>query len=324
MQKRDRLIRFNLQKHGLLVLVGLGFILYWQKATEWYLLLQLKPIAIWLLSNLKTAIKTSMTEVIFNPIFYGMTAAILLLERLFPVEPKQKTFSIGLLQDSIWLLGSFVMRFCWIAPCTMGIDWLYTKLLGNWGINLPQLLALPDWLRFILSIIFADFVTWLSHLLMHQHSFLWRFHVIHHSQAQLNLFTSLRVHPGEMLLRYPILVLPWYLFAIPYPGQMYYIFFYNWYGRFCHSGIRCNMGWLKHIFVTPQYHRVHHSIELRQHNQNYGSLLTVWDFLFGTQHHNTQDYPETGIDDPQFPIAQKFTLPSVVRTYWAQILYPFH
>ncbi len=323
MKVRDR-FEMPSREQGFILLVGLVCIgLFWQKATGWAVFPQLQPVASWLSSALKTAVQTSIAEVWLNPVFYAMTAAILLLERRFPVRLRQKTFSIGFLQDSIWLMGDFVIKSSLLIQYVKGLNGFYLQFLSDWKLNLPMLLHLPSWLSLILSIVVSDLLAWLAHFLLHQHPLLWRFHAVHHSQKELNLFTDLRFHAGEALITYPLLLFPMYLLLIPLPFQGYYLLFRIWYARLYHARIRSNFGWLKYILVTPQSHCVHHSIEPRQYNQNYGVIFSIWDFLFRTQYKNYDDYPETGVDDPRFPIEQKFNLLSVLKTYWAQQLYPF-
>ncbi len=329
---RDRRMPLNALVLGALLLVGTALSV-WAKpplakpAGDFLPQLALPPlpaIAEGLFGALRLSLSKSRAEVWLNPLFYGMTAAILLLERRWPVHPQQRILSLGLLQDAVWLLGDFVIKYCFLIQYAKGLNWFYSQFLRGWQVNLPQLLHLPGWLVFVFAIVFTDFLSWLAHFLLHQHPWLWRFHAVHHSQREMNLFTDLRFHFGEALIAYPLLILPMRLLHISLPYQGYYLIFRVWYARFYHANIRTNLGWLKYILVTPQSHRVHHSIEPRQYNQNYGVLFSCWDYLFKTQYPDTHVYPPTGIDDPHFPIAQKFNLPSVLKTYWAQQLYPFY
>ena len=98
----------------------------------------------------------------------------------------------------------------------------------------------------------------------------------------------------------------------------------HWHTRMYHSNIRTNLGWLRYIFVTPQSHRVHHSIEPRHHDTNFGLTFSLWDQLFGTQYRGYDEYPATGIDDEGFPSEQvgKEKL-GVVRRLVSQLMYPF-
>jgi len=96
-----------------------------------------------------------------------------------------------------------------------------------------------------------------------------------------------------------------------------------WYARFLHANVRVNLGPLRHVIVSPQYHRLHHSLEARDIDMNYAGTFAFWDRMFGTQVPDSDRYPETGIHDPSFPRARSRTPLAVLRAYWAQTLYPF-
>ena len=87
--------------------------------------------------------------------------------------------------------------------------------------------------------------------------------------------------------------------------------------------IKSNFGPLRYIFVTPQSHRVHHSIEPEFFDLNYGVTLCVWDRLFGTHSHTDHAYPETGIKDPSFPLETKYKASSMPIVLLRQLFYPF-
>jgi sterol desaturase/sphingolipid hydroxylase (fatty acid hydroxylase superfamily) len=77
------------------------------------------------------------------------------------------------------------------------------------------------------------------------------------------------------------------------------------------------------VLVTPQSHRVHHSVESEHRDQNFGAIFSIWDFMLGTQCRTFTVYPETGIADAAFPGEQKMGLRSLILTPLAQLLYPF-
>jgi sterol desaturase/sphingolipid hydroxylase (fatty acid hydroxylase superfamily) len=96
----------------------------------------------------------------------------------------------------------------------------------------------------------------------------------------------------------------------------------RWYTRFYHGNIRTNLGPLRYVLVTPQSHRIHHSIEPRHLDTNFGALFSIWDRLFGTQYRGHDEYPETGIADAAFPHEAKGDLRSLLVTPLAQMAYP--
>jgi sterol desaturase/sphingolipid hydroxylase (fatty acid hydroxylase superfamily) len=88
-----------------------------------------------------------------------------------------------------------------------------------------------------------------------------------------------------------------------------------WYTRLYHANIRSNFGPLKHVLVTPQSHRIHHSIEPRHQDRNFSVILTVWDRLFGTLYPSYDEYPQTGVADVEFGTG--------LRGLLAEFAYPF-
>jgi len=79
---------------------------------------------------------------------------------------------------------------------------------------------------------------------------------------------------------------------------------------------------LHYILVTPQSHRVHHSVEERHFEKNFGSLFCIWDFIFRTQYWEFSEYPETGINDPDFPYEQSDGIKDLLLTPFHQMFYP--
>jgi sterol desaturase/sphingolipid hydroxylase (fatty acid hydroxylase superfamily) len=80
---------------------------------------------------------------------------------------------------------------------------------------------------------------------------------------------------------------------------------------------------LRYLLVTPQSHRVHHSLEIEYRDQNFGAIFSVWDFILGTQCTNFEIYPETGITAEAFPHQPAKGLKSLLLTPLFQLLYPF-
>lgn len=271
--------------------------------------------------QLKQTLYSIRADIFFNPLFYGMTLGILLLEWRFPAKPEQPLFSLGFWQDAVWLLCTFLVTGFLINPYIELMLWFHTQVLHGFTIPLFQI-PLPGVVRFGLALLIGDFLVWLSHLVVHKVPFFWQFHAIHHSQRQLNLFTSLRMHGLDILFNIIVNTPPLILLAVPSRGQ-YYVLFRLWYSRLYHANIKSNFGFLRYILVTPQSHRVHHSIEPRHYDHNFGLIFSIWDQAFGTQYRGYNEYPDTGIDDRRFPLEFQANPVALLRTYWAQWAYPF-
>jgi sterol desaturase/sphingolipid hydroxylase (fatty acid hydroxylase superfamily) len=97
----------------------------------------------------------------------------------------------------------------------------------------------------------------------------------------------------------------------------------SWYTRVYHGNIRSNYGVLKYILVTPQSHRIHHSIEERHWGKNLGTYFTIWDRLFGTLYPHYDEYPATGIPDGRFPCEKSLNPLHLAGNFVRQFFYPF-
>lgn len=153
----------------------------------------------------------------------------------------------------------------------------------GWG--LFNALAVPLGTATVLSVVLLDFAIWAQHLVSHKVPLLWRLHQVHHADVDIDVTTALRFHPVEIGLS--MLYKVAWVMALGAPAVAVLIFevLLNACAMFSHSNIALP-GWLDRILrtllVTPDMHRVHHSVLRREHDSNYGFNLSIWDRLFGT------------------------------------------
>ena len=134
------------------------------------------------------------TQVYLNPWFFAGVTALLLIERARPAIRDQKVLSWGLFDDFCWFNLDLVFNVA-ALPAFVGLVNLgYDKLTG--GFSFGFVAGWPIWLRVAFSLLVYDFLQWVHHFVRHKVAWLWSFHVIHHSQTEMNLFTDLRVHFG--------------------------------------------------------------------------------------------------------------------------------
>lgn len=149
----------------------------------------------------------------------------------------------------------------------------------------------------LLLLLTSDFATYWVHRLHHELHWLWPFHSVHHSAETMTPLTLYRKHPiYDMLGRFVhsgLLGLLQGILLGLFVGEMSMIkiagingayFLFNIVGaNFRHSHVWVSYGRvLEHIFISPAQHQIHHSIEVRHHNKNYGEVLAIWDLMFGT------------------------------------------
>jgi sterol desaturase/sphingolipid hydroxylase (fatty acid hydroxylase superfamily) len=153
------------------------------------------------------------------------------------------------------------------------------------GIGLLNNVAWPEWVKIVLALVALDLAIWAQHLASHKIPILWRLHKVHHADRDIDVTTAVRFHPVEIALSMLwkiVVVVP--LGASPLAVFLFEVIL-NGCAMFNHANIDLP-GWLDRairIFVvTPDMHRVHHSVQRREHDSNYGFNLSVWDRLFRT------------------------------------------
>jgi sterol desaturase/sphingolipid hydroxylase (fatty acid hydroxylase superfamily) len=141
----------------------------------------------------------------------------------------------------------------------------------------------------ILSFLTIDIYMYCWHRSMHRLPLAWRFHRVHHTDRSMNVSTAYRFHPVEIISSsLPKLVLIWWL-GIASNFVLIYELVFTVIVALHHSNLRLPESWdriLANMIVTPDYHRIHHSQIVSETNSNYGSVLTCWDWIFGT--HNSR------------------------------------
>ena len=264
---------------------------------------------------------TLMTEFFLNPWFYGVILLVVALEWAVPAQRQQRLLSRGVVQDLGWVFFRLIAH-AWAMPFyIIFLRHLYDRHLSF--LTIDSVAAWPWAARFAMALLFGDFVVYLTHVVRHKVAVLWYFHAVHHSQRELNFFTEYRVHPLDDIFVYTIGFIPIFMLDHSFVSVVAIVWLRHWHTRLYHSNVRSNLGPLRYVLVTPQSHRVHHSIDPRHHDTNFGLTFSIWDHLFGTQWRNYDEYPETGIEDHDFPFEQGTGVFGVVSRLVGQLVYPF-
>ncbi len=154
---------------------------------------------------------------------------------------------------------------------------------SGWG--LLNHFQVPFWIAVPLAVIAMDFVIWLQHVMVHAVPALWRLHRVHHADLDYDLTTGARFHPLEIILSMLIKFATIVVLGPPVVAVVIFEVLLNATSMFNHGNIRMPAALdraLRWVVVTPDMHRVHHSIEDDETNSNFGFCLTWWDRLFGT------------------------------------------
>jgi sterol desaturase/sphingolipid hydroxylase (fatty acid hydroxylase superfamily) len=153
----------------------------------------------------------------------------------------------------------------------------------GWG--LLNAFEAPFWLAFAASFLLFDLAIYLQHVMFHAVPALWRLHRMHHTDLEFDVTTGLRFHPLEILISMGLKLALVVVFGPPAIAVLVFEVILNGTSLFNHSNIRIPLGLdriLRLILVTPDMHRVHHSVHTFETNSNFGFNLPWWDRLLGT------------------------------------------
>jgi sterol desaturase/sphingolipid hydroxylase (fatty acid hydroxylase superfamily) len=250
-------------------------------------------------------------------LFLFPVVAIFVLEGLTPAQRGRPLLSAATGQDAVWFLVETVMRATLYFYVAGALVWAHRRL-GGFTIEATR--AWPVALRALLGVMVYDLALYGHHTLFHGRR-LWAFHAVHHSQTRLSMFTAARFHVVEKVLARAMIFPPLVVLGLTQTETFLTAWLVAWHTRFYHANIRTSLGPLWYLIVTPQSHRIHHSVERHHRERNFATHFPLWDMLFGTQHWNRAEYPATGIEDPAFPLEGPGWSPAAALV--AQTLYPF-
>jgi sterol desaturase/sphingolipid hydroxylase (fatty acid hydroxylase superfamily) len=171
----------------------------------------------------------------------------------------------------------------------------------GWG--LFNMLPLPGWFELVLGVLLLDLLIYWQHRLFHRLPLLWRLHRMHHTDLDLDVSSGTRFHPIEILLSLLIKLAAVVMLGIAPLSVLLFEILLNATSMFNHANLRLPLSidrWLRLMVVTPDMHRVHHSVIIRETDSNFGFNLPWWDRLFGTY----IDQPRDGHDGMRIGLAQ--------------------
>ncbi len=164
---------------------------------------------------------------------------------------------------------------------------------NQWG--LLHLASLPAWLNVLFSVVLLDFVIYVQHVVFHRIPLLWKLHRMHHADLDIDVTTGTRFHPIEILLSMFVKIGAVFVLGVSPIAIVIFEIVLNASAMFNHSNAKLALpadAWLRKFIVTPDMHRVHHSVIPRETHSNFGFFLSVWDRMFGTY----RAQPELGHD----------------------------
>jgi sterol desaturase/sphingolipid hydroxylase (fatty acid hydroxylase superfamily) len=256
-------------------------------------------------------------KVIRMSFFFG----ILIMMALWEVFAPRRALTISKAVRWVNNLGlvffnSFLLRVIFPAAA-VGMA-AFTSANG-WGIF--NYYEVPFWVAVVASVVVMDFIIYLQHVMVHAVPALWRLHRMHHADLDFDVTTGARFHPLEIILS---MLIKFATIAVLGPPVLAVVIFevvLNATAMFNHGNVRLPSGLdrvLRWIVVTPDMHRVHHSVEDDEANSNFGFNLPWWDRLLGTY----RDQPRGGHEGMTIGI-HKYRKPKQVAWFPGMMMLPF-
>ena len=249
----------------------------------------------------------------FFGVFFIMAVWELIAPRRQLIIPKLLRWGNNL---ALVFLNSFILRLLFPAAA-VGMAAFANQ--QGWGIF--NYFDVPLMVAAILSVVIMDAIIYLQHVMVHAVPALWRLHRVHHADPDFDVTTGSRFHPLEiilsMLIKFAVIV----VLGPPVVAVIVFEILLNATAMFNHSNVRLNLTldkYLRLFVVTPDMHRVHHSVEADETNSNFGFNLPWWDRLFGTY----RAQPRAGHENMAIGIHQ-YNRPDQVSWLHKMLLLPF-
>ena len=249
--------------------------------------------------------------------FFGVLVAVALAEIAFPrrgltvSKPRRWVSNLGIV-----FLNSALVRV--LLPVTAA-GFAVLAASRDWGVF--NNFAAPVWFAVLASVVILDFAIYLQHVMFHAVPLLWRLHRMHHADLDFDVTTGARFHPIEILLSMFIKFAVIAVIGAPAVAVIIFEVLLNAIAMFNHGNLRLPAAFdrvLRLFIVTPDMHRVHHSIEDHETNSNFGFNLSLWDRLFGTY----KDQPDAGHEAMTIGI-RDYRAPRIATDLPGMLVLPF-
>lgn len=240
--------------------------------------------------------------------FLGSVIVFMTLEKLFPRYKEQ------VILRSEWALDLFYFCLNHLLISVILIYGNYHVSHFGWALSVPLqqfIQSVPIVFQVVVIILCADFVLYWEHRLYHEVKALWPIHAVHHSIENLDWLAGSRGHFIQVFSERAMVLVPLYLLGADQAALDIYVTIAALQAILIHCNLSFSFGFLKYIFVTPQFHHWHHSSEKPAIDTNYSAHTVLFDRLFNTYHMPEQHWP-----------ADFGTTVRLPRTYIGQLLYP--
>ncbi len=263
---------------------------------------------------------TLLRGIVAGPVTLAIIGVFLVVERRWPAQPRP-IVARGHRHDLMFAVTNALLVVPLGTALTLGATHAVHEAVP-WLV-LPRMELVPRWIAVALIVVAMDGCNWAVHLANHRWLGLWRFHELHHSQEDLNVLTVFRTHP-LIHVSYLGALLPGLVLLNNGAMSVTVLVVYGAMVAFAHSNTLLGFGWLERIFVSPNYHRIHHQLDGPQ-DVNLGFALTIWDQLFGRAVFPTERTVRADTGIPGRPLVDEYSGPRArhFAVFAAQMVAPF-
>ncbi|MCB1844207.1 MAG: sterol desaturase family protein [Halioglobus sp.] len=246
-------------------------------------------------------------------IFLSVLALLIIVQRVRPRREVTGGWQRSLTNLLLIVAGTLILR---LAFPLLAFDLALRLEPDGGGLNR----VLPYWAAVATGMLVLDFAIYWQHRLLHVIPPLWRLHRVHHADTGFDATTAVRFHPFEIALSMLIKLGLIALFGIPALAVLFFEILLSAGALFTHANIRLPDVFerrLRWLLVTPEMHRIHHSVHKEETNSNYGFHLSIWDRIFGSY----RDEPRDGQTTMQIGLHEFRGRDD--QTLWALLINPF-
>jgi sterol desaturase/sphingolipid hydroxylase (fatty acid hydroxylase superfamily) len=263
---------------------------------------------------------SSLRVIVIGPISLVIIGVFLVAERVRPAQ-RRPLVARGHRQDLLFTVFNATLVVPLVAALTLSFSEIARRTLP-W-IVLPRNGTVPRWAATAVIFVAMDGCNWFAHLANHRVRVLWRFHELHHSQEDMSVLTVFRTHP-LIHVSYLIALIPGILLVANGALSTTLLVIYAAIVAFAHSNTNLGFGPLGRIFVSPNFHRIHHRLDGPQ-DVNLGFTLTIWDQLFHRAVFPTEATIriDTGLPGRPLIVEQAAPRPHHLSVFAAQLIAPF-
>lgn len=241
-----------------------------------------------------------------------MAVIFIPIEMVLPKRTNQDRFHEEWRTDLIYFAIShlFIQFFSVVSqkPAVLFFGNLNLQPFQQWIQDLPFLIEL------FLAFFITDLFQYWTHRFFHSHVFLWRFHAVHHSTKAMDWLAGSRTHFIDIFVTRTATFIPLYVCGFSNIVFSLFVIIIAIHAVFIHANTRINLGFLKYIITTPQYHHWHHCIDDEHYGKNFAVFFPFIDRIFGTYYLPNNTWPSgTGLNEAKFP-----------KGYIKQLIYPFN